>query len=277
MTGTFEPALNFMAAHQLNTYGPHEFNAYCAEHGLGRVPTAPAISVDFSRRLSSELRSSGTMVFRLGRHGGTGTAFGLARSAGETVQEFFVQDQECVDSAERSAFQPSAPSTALRPFQLLPKLTETSLVNLAVGSGLLHRSLGLDGVGTPVPATGQSTMTFDFRPTARAGTWTHRSGQVEIDAMFTARCHGQETLFLIEAKVGRPDGDLAKHKLVYPYAGLRGTVPADMAIVPIYLKSWEEDGVRHFLIVECRLPERAVPVVAELVPFRARWWTLPGF
>ena len=276
----FGPALVELEREGRRTYGPRSFSDYCDEHGLGRVDTATAISVDFIKKLDRSLRDSNTMVFRLGRHDGSGTSFGLATAPSGNINEFFLIDVECMDMTEPQLFLPDVSARALFPFQLMPKLTETSLVNLAVGSGLLHRALDLDGHIPSTPATGQSTFTFSFRPMPGADVWQHQQGQVEIDAMFTAQRNGRETLFLVEAKDGKamePNGDLAKHKLVYPYAALRNELPDYMDIVPVYLKAWRAGGDRHFLVVECGMPGADIPVITELSPKQSQHLVLRGF
>ena len=110
-----------------------------------------------------------------------------------------------------------------------------------------------------------------------AGIAARTGMRVEIDALFAAPRDGRETLFLVEAKVGPPTGDLAKHKLVYPYAALRSELPATMDIVPVYLKAWAEGDDRHFLIVECELDGGDTPVVNGLRAMHSQHLVLPKF
>ena len=88
---------------------------------------------------------------------------------------------------------------------------------------------------------------------------------------------GKEALFPIEAKSGRPGGSLAKHKLVYPFAALRTTVPDYMEIVPVYLKVWSEDDGQHFLVCECELPATSPSVVSELTVRSTNHLILHGY
>jgi len=112
----------------------------------------------------------------------------------------------------------------------LPSFTETSLVNLALASGLMAHALGIrkGDVGL-APATGQSTFSFKFRPREKIElTWPHLRGQVEIDSLFTARRNGKETVFIMESKAGREFDSLSNHKLVYPVLALPQKVPRYM-------------------------------------------------
>jgi hypothetical protein len=92
--------------------------------------------------------------------------------------------------------------STLYTFMLLPGFTETSVVNLALASGLLPYALDVDATYTPsVPATGQSVFSFPVKPNSKLGAeWFHQRGQVEIDALFVARRRSKETLFLVEVK-----------------------------------------------------------------------------
>lgn len=276
MSVDFGPAIDAMLRSGDVTFGPREFRAYVEEHELGNPITAEAISVDSLKKLAPSLKAADTMVFRLGRHGGARASFGLARASSGDVREFFLDDAECLAATSPEVIVPPIPRLAMLPFRLLPKLTETSLVNLACGAGVLHHALGLDAHELPTPATGQSVFSFVFRPTAESDAWEHRQGQVEIDALFAANRGGSDTMFLVEAKAGPPRGDLAKHKLVYPYAALRSELPKGMEIVPVYLKTWEEGHDVHFLIVECELSNTDVPVVNSLRPKNIHYRVLAG-
>jgi len=200
----FEIALREMDSIGLPTFGPISFQFYIAKNALEPARTWQAISVDQRERLAPELQAAQTMVFRLGAPSGARyTHFALAKCHGGW-SDYFLED------------------TQLFAFQLLPALTETSLVNLAVASGLLHHALDLDEPQTTIiPATGQSTFSFHFRPHPAYGIcWTHDRGQVEMDALFVARRSGAEALFVVEAKSGRTFSNIAKHKLVYPCLAL---------------------------------------------------------
>ncbi|WP_252371579.1 DUF6997 domain-containing protein [Pseudoalteromonas phenolica] len=113
------------------------------------------------------------------------------------------------------------------------------MVNLACASGLLKEALSLDDEASIiVPATGQSTFTFRFKPICDEDTiLEHINGQVEIDAVFVGKRNGKENLFVIEAKHSEKFDSLAKHKLLYPCLSLLEKLPASMPIVPVYLRS----------------------------------------
>jgi hypothetical protein len=263
----------------LDTYGPIPFQAYIAQHHLPAARTWQYVSVDSLDRLSPDLREAMTMIFRLGsRSGVNGTHLGLAKCL-NGWNDYFLDDRELIKQAAPDAYLPSASARRLFAFHLLPKLTETSLVNLAVGSGLLQYALRLsEGEEQVVPATGQSSFTFDIAP--RLGMpipWQHVQGQVEIDALFVGRRDEKECLFLVEAKSGSPTGTLAKHKLCYPLAALRGEVPEYIRIIPVYLKTWTENDGQHFLITECSSGDNIPIVITEFVPTRVHHLVLHGF
>ncbi len=275
----FDAALREMASVSANTYGPTPFQTYLTTHGLRPSNTWQSVSVDSLGRLAPELRLAGTMVFRLGsRAGASGTHFALAKYI-NGWSDFFLMDEDLAFRSRPQVFLPRVPNRRMFAFQLLPKLTETSLVNLALGSGLLQAALGLnDADDQIIPATGQSTFSFAIFPHQAAHEpWEHANGQVEIDALFVGQRNGNETLFLIEAKTGLPRESLAKHKLCYPLAALRQTVPDYINIVPIYLKTWSETDGRHFLVVECSIGSDTPIVISELVPSRIHHLVLPGF
>lgn len=153
-------------------------------------------------------------------------------------------------------------------FHLLPTLSETSLVNLALASGVLSDALELDETGSLMPpATGRSTFTFDIRPHSTIDdTFEHRTGQVEIDTLFAEKRNGETVLFVIEAKTGRQHSTLAKHKLVYPALALADSVPQDIMVVPLYMRCIQENDQLYFMILECEFPDprERIPGLDEL-------------
>jgi hypothetical protein len=274
----FQPALAAMNAQ--GTFGPESFQDYLQRHALPAKGTWEAISIDSLERLSPDLRQAGVMVFRLGVANGDRTAsFALTRHP-SGWSDYFLFDADLMAKATPEVFIPSTSLRALYAFQLLPKLTESSLVNLALASGMLAEALALDGpMQAIVPATGQSTFTFEVIPHQGAGVvWNHVRGQVEIDALFVARRQGKEILFLVEAKSGKESPSLAKHKLVYPLLALRKSVPAYLPIVPVYIRTWHADDGLHFCITECQLSPSAGPAaIADLQPVQTRRLVLAGF
>lgn len=254
----FEPAIEEMAQRGNSFYGPESFRDYVSRHNLdssGRTPRY--ISVDSLRDLSPELRESDVMVFRMGSaSSGTGTQF-LLVEASDDVAEFFLLDDEIFSGRDILDYQPPVEDEKLLSFHLLPTLSETSLVNLALASGVLSDALELDETGSLMPpATGRSTFTFDVRPnSAIDDSFEHRTGQVEIDTLFAEKRNGETVLFLIEAKTGRQHSTLAKHKLVYPTLALADSVPSEIDIVPLYMRCIQEDGQLYFKILECEFPD----------------------
>jgi hypothetical protein len=275
----FDPALRQMTEEGLDVFGPAPFQRYIERFSLPSARTWHYVSVDSLDRMSPELRDAGVMVFRLGRRTGiAGTHFGLAKFK-NGWSDFFLDDQKLLSSAERKSFILGVPSRRLLSFQILPKLTETSLVNLAVGSGILQYALCMDDVKEHVvPATGQSTFSFYIFPTQGIETpWDHFHGQVEFDAIFSGMRNDKECLFLVEAKVGIPNGTLAKHKLCYPLAALQNQVPSYIDIVPIYLKTWPEIDGYHFLISECDFNRNGSIIVSDLNAIKVTHLVLHGF
>jgi hypothetical protein len=277
----FETALDLMGKEGAVTFGPMSFQKYAQASGLMTAKTAPAISVDSLKDLPVELRAAGAMVFRLGAADGErNTQFALARHV-NGWGDYFLMDDVVFSRAEAEVFIPSVSMKELFAFQLLPALTETSYVNLALASGLLAHALRLDDERSAhVPATGQSTFSFQVRPhSAHDVSWHHRRGQVEMDAVFIAQRGGKPHLFLVEAKVSTSLQSLAKHKLAYPLLALRAAVPSYLPIVPVYVRAMAaEDGV-HFCVCECRWDSGAnlEQAIADLSPAHVKRLVLPGY
>ena len=273
MESIFEPALGELAASDRPLFGPTSFRDYVSDHDLEAGPRTPRyISVDSLEDLSPELREDDAMVFRMGSGDGTGTAFALVESR-EYVGEFFLRDEAIFADLPVETVTSRADWEDLLHFSVLPRRSETSLVNLGLASGVLAEALELDTSGALAPpATGRSTFTFDVRPRGdHPATITHRRGQVEIDALVLESRGGEPTLFVLEAKTG-PRASLAKHKLVYPVLALAEEVPPDVAIVPVYLRCRETDRTVTFDVAECSLPDprERVPGVDDLEVTRSR-------
>lgn len=254
----FQPALDEMTAAQTKSYGPESFRDYIQRHDLehsGRTPRY--ISVDSIRDLPPSLKQAGVMVLRLGSSpDGSGTQFLLVKPE-DNVAEFFLADDEVFGTQAPVNLESPVDHEKLLSFQLLPRLSETSLVNLALASGVLAEGLELDTNGSLMPpATGRSTFTFDVKPYSKYDlTVTHRMGQVEIDTLFAERRNGDMTLFVIEAKIGQGTGTLAKHKLMYPILALKDKITPDIEIVPVYLRCSQSEESMIFRIAECQLPD----------------------
>lgn len=254
----FGPALEELETEGASTYGPRSFQDYLAEQNLeatGRTPRY--ISVNSLDQLDDELLEADTMVLRMGSApNGTGTQFLLVR-AREAIEEFFILDDHAFGGEEPTFFEPAVDREATIAFQLLPQLSETSLVNLGLASGVLSEALDLDTDGALMPpATGRSTFTFDVRPhSSIAEAVEHRQGQVEIDTLFAERRGGQRVIFVIEAKTGIPTSSLAKHKLIYPVLAIADEVPDEFDIVPVYIRASQEGEKMTYRIAECEMPD----------------------
>lgn len=203
-----------------------EFSNYAAEQGFGTRSTAQHISVNKISELNPLLREAKTMVFRLGSTTGSGrSCFALARST-RGLSDYFLIDSEIFTGEHPKLFLPDVSARALFAYELLPNLTESSFVNLALASGLMHEALGLDErTLLPAPATGRGVFSFTFRPhEADDESLRHIRGQVEIDALFVGKRNGEEHLFVVEAKHSKHMESLAKHKLAYPVLALQSSL-----------------------------------------------------
>jgi hypothetical protein len=247
--GVFSRALVSMGASLSSE--PQPFRSYAIEAGHPGVDTASCISVQTLRGLDAELRDAGVMVFRLGTRMGRHTEFGLARCVGDWGDYFFI-DEEVFGNLGSPIRIGDDDAANLLVFRLLPKYTETSLVNLALASGVLSRALAIDEQGAPiVSATGQGTYSFEVCPhRAIERTWHHHRGQVEVDAAFIGNRRGTPTLFVVEAKLSDGLDSLAKSKLAYPMLALSDGVPSGMPIVGVYLRVVRRPGHFDFYVAE---------------------------
>jgi hypothetical protein len=170
----------------------------------------------------------------------------------ENWDEYFLVDEQIFGHLTPEIFVPKVPYAALYSLALVPTLTETSLVNLAVASGLIAEVLIIDPQSIPsIPATGQSTYTFRFKPnSAYNPIWDHRNGQVEIDGVFVCSISGKATVVVLEAKSGN-FGSLSKHKLFYPMEAIRTKIPEFMPMVGVYLRVRKREQDLEFNVAVC--------------------------
>lgn len=223
---------------------PMSFRDYVKASGVDIRRTTPEyISIDSYGRLPVLLRKASAMIFRLGESEGTGTQFSIVQVT-DHLRDFFVFDDDVFSAVPVDTYLPEASVRALFPFSLLDHSAETNAVNLAFASGVVAEALELDQPAA-IPATGRGRYSFAFRPhSSLEGVLQHRLGQVEVDAAFVGRRRGRQCLFVLEAKVTGSAGSLALHKLAYPCLAFRPRVPADLPIVPVYLRvSRSEEGV----------------------------------
>ncbi len=270
----FEPALRELSTSEQRVFGPTSFRDYVTRYDIDASSRTPRyISVDSLGDLSPELRDAGVMVLRAGSaRDGTGTAF-LLVDGDDGAEEFFLRDEAIFSDRPVEQFESTVQRERLLSFHLLPTLSETSLVNLGLASGVLAEALELDTQGALAPpATGRSTFSFNFRPHSElTNTFSHRTGQIEIDTLFAERRSGELALFVIEAKAGSP-GSLAKHKLVYPMLALANSVPHEIALVPTYVRCRQKSEAITFEVAECEFPDprTSIPGVNELKVNRSR-------
>lgn len=276
----WDPALDRLQDGTGGIYGPTSFIGYLQDTGEdpNQYRTAAELSIDTRRHLSNRLEEEDTMVLRMGRAtDGRGTQFALIRVP-DRLDNFFISEEE-FDTNNRQVldYTSSGDDTLslgqsardiLVVYRSLPTFSETSLVNLALSTGILSQALGLDTeqIGT-APTTVASTFDFRFEPHPNHPTVVHHNGgQVEIDALILARRQGERILLVIEAKSGRLR-ELAKHKLGYPALAADKSLSIDVdRVVPVYLRAQTVDEDIRYSIYECsELPVgEAQPCLAGL-------------
>lgn len=183
-----------------------------------------------------------------------------------------MQDADLFESVPIEEFSAANEHLDFAVFKCLPRLTESSVVNLALASGVLGKALKLDEPARAIiPATAQSTFTFDVKAYEDTPAWSHHRGQVEIDSVFFAKRNGEETLFAVEAKQSEQFCSLAKHKLVYPTVALRSVrLEKHPPVVPVYLRALRHAGAWVFYVCECSLPVGSPPAISSLTATRNR-------
>jgi len=274
----FGPALAELS--EPGFWGPASFRDYVDRFKIpADKQTQKYISIDHLSTLSASLRDAQTMVLRLGESDGVGTQFGLVRTDG-LLRSFFLHDTDLFQTPEVETFLPRTGVDQLFPFHLVGNTAETNLVSYGFASGLLGTALKLDDPERPVnTAGGNGRQSFLLRPhSSLPNLIEHRNGQVETDALFVATRGGRQHLFILEAKVGRASRTLAKHKLMYPVLGVRGRVPTDMPIVPVYVRIWSEPHGQTFAVAECSHfhLNAAVPAIDELSVKQVRVMRIPS-
>lgn len=232
---------------------PRPFQVYAKSSGHPQVDTASQISIQSLDGLSSELKSEEVMVFRLGRSGtARGTDFALAKCF-NGWSDYFLVDEDLYKSVEVEDFDMESKMRSLSIFPLLPNYTESSLVMLALSTGILAKALSLDDGDSPlISATENGTHSFSVRPhTELQDEWLHNEGQVEIDGLFIGERRGISTLFVLEAKVSGALSTLSKCKLAYPMLALREKAPKGMPMVGVYLRVVKNNETLAFYVAEC--------------------------
>lgn len=251
-------ALFTEAINQINNdqyFGPKEFLTYCREINFSPTgKTAQYISLDFYEKLPKELKDNEVMVLRMG--GGQKTNFVLFKT-NNNLKNFFLHDEEIFSGVVSRTFMPQVEMRELIPYYLMPTRSETTFVNFALSTGVFHKALGLDGnTKITMPATGKSTFSFDVKVHSSINhTFQHQTGQVEIDGIFLGQRNGEDCLFVLEAKNSVSNTSLSKHKLVYPILSIAQSVPQDIKIIPIYMKSIEHNKFFEFKIAECEFKD----------------------
>lgn len=273
MSDIFTEALRNMSDPEERWRNPESFQGYASRVGIEAKSTARHISIQSINELAPELRDKSTMVFRLGSPSGSRhTTFALAKAV-SGWDDYFLFDKELFEAVDEEKVSVNWKENDLIPFTVISKLTETSHVNLALVSGVFENALGLTLSGVSIPATGRSTHTFEVCPNNQlAVSWTHESGQVEIDSIFVAKRNNKKVLCVVESKSGGFPGSLAKHKLVYPILTIAPYLSKEIEIAPIYLRVQEQSGSLTYYVTECSFPDpRATRAhINELKPIRSK-------
>lgn len=285
MSSIFDPAISELERQGVSYSEPQSFQKYLDRHNIKSQNTAACISIQKLENLKPELRRNGYMVFRLGcRANDSTTHFGLAKLRDTNDwSEYFLIDKSLFERVEPEIFIPNVSVRQLFAFNLLANLTENSLINLAISSGLLASALNIEtSESLAAPASGQGIFTFEFKPSPYSLLeWKHINGQVEIDALFVGRKDKKETLFVIEAKTSDNFESLSKHKLVYPILALSSKVPGYIPMIPVYIRAIKPKGKKeiHFYIAVCNsLDERdSILSISDLSVVDAKHFILMGF
>ncbi|MGZ9899848.1 DUF6997 domain-containing protein [Shewanella gaetbuli] len=261
MPSIFKYAIELMESSKSLTSEPISFQKYVKDHCLKVKGTTPHISVQTFKDLGKELKDANCMVFRLGSSAGQiSTSFSLAKTL-SGWGDYFLFDSEIFESAETIVLDIDWSSDKFLPFKVIPKLTETSYVNLALVSEVIEKGLGFDKGLSSIPATGHTSCTFDVKPHNELNTvWKHSQGQVEIDSVVVAVRNNKKYLLVIEAKCGTYPESLAKHKIVYPVLSLINDVPEDYTVLPVYLRIVESKFSLKYYIAECNPVEKVQPI-----------------
>jgi hypothetical protein len=250
MAQIFNEAINTMKNDEYRE--PQSFQEYLKQNNFTAKNTANYISIQTYEQLASELKQNNLMVFRLGSQQGIkGTLFSLIKTD-NYFKDYFLFDKEIFQNIEQEHFTLNWNCEELISFSVIPKLTETSHVNLALVTGLLEQALSLDKNSITIPATGRGNYTFQVKPKSKSNiSWEHTNGQVEIDSIFAGTRNGQKHLFIIEAKSGKFPSSLAKHKLIYPICAIAPKISSEYLITPIYMRVKETEDSIIFYIAEC--------------------------
>lgn len=159
----FQTAVDDLSHSGASISSPEVFNDFLKRTSQDKTRTPEKISVQSYSRLDKTLKEGMMTVFRLGAaEDSNNTKFGLAKIV-NGWQDYFFLDKDLFDSQEIQAFIPKASYRDLYAFSLIPKFTETTLVNFSMASGLLQEALELDEYPS-IPVTGQSTFSFNFYP-----------------------------------------------------------------------------------------------------------------
>ena len=257
------------------------FQTYIKGLGLNNIRTAHYISINSLSDLQPELKDANCMVFRLGSpKGERNTHFALSKTNVDW-SDYFLIDSELFNKEEIKDFDLKLSKRLELPFKLLPALSETSLVNLSLGSGLLFDALKiLKNDDYIIPSTVRSTFTFNFKPLSESNKkFTHNNGQVEIDSMFVAERNNKECLFVVEAKVSDKLDSLSKHKLLYPILAVENKIHQNLEVIPVYIRIIKSDQHIDFNIVECKIPRdnKEFGALDELVPHRTTRYRIYGY
>lgn len=252
---------------------PRDFKLYAENHNFLTRSTAEKISVDSFNKLPPELVESKYMVLRLGKNReGNSTGFSIVKWV-NGPSEYFLFDEQIFSETNHVGFIPDVSYSALHCFTLIPNFTESSAVNLGLASGLFKTALNLEDT-LSIPATGQSTYSFSVNPNSAFEDvqFEHNNGQVEIDAVFSAKRGGRDCIFVVEAKASNTLDSLAKHKLAYSFWAIRKSVPEYLPIIPVYVRVVKTQRAVRYYVAECEFDGK---FLNSLTPISTSCFELP--
>jgi len=123
-----------------------------------------------------------------------------------------------------------------------------------------------------IPATGHGTYSFQFTVGAEhPHPLDHIAGQIEVDSVCIGVPSGRNDVIVTEVKPG-PFDSIAKHKLAYAVCAVRSNIPADLPIIPVYLRFSDTDQGLAFNVAECAFDDgrEGVPSLHSVEAVRHR-------
>lgn len=249
----FEKAIEDLFSSKEIVSNPIPFQPYISQIGLKNIKTADFISINDISQLRPELKENKCTVLRLGAGERGYTRFALVQM--DSWDDYFLREKKLFHH-DFSDEKITVSKDFLLPFKMVENLSETALVNLCLGSGILYHALELDDKNKILPFTTRGSYTFNFKPSNKSKKiLEHVNGQIEIDSMFVAKRNGKKSLFVVEAKSDKTD-NLSKHKIFYPILAISKKIPSDLDVVPVYIRIKKNELGYSFHIAECSISKK---------------------